>query len=77
MSNHASTHHNFVKEHVELQTIRIVYCATTDMTADILTKLLRRIVFEKYSLVLDMESTHTVKADRVARRSVDKGARRM
>ena len=73
---HVSIHRKYVKMHVELETIRIVYCPTTEMTADILTKPLQSIVFEKNRLGLRVESTPTVQADRIVRRGVDTGAKR-
>lgn len=45
---HVSIKKNFVKEHVDQGTVQIVYCETTRMIADTLTKPLPRIAFEKH-----------------------------
>ena len=47
-AKHVSIKKNFVKEHVDQGTVQIVYCETTRMVADTLTKPLPRIAFEKH-----------------------------
>ena len=47
-AKHVSIRLNFVKEQVEFGAVRPVYCSTQQMTADILTKPLLRVAFEKH-----------------------------
>ena len=47
-AKHVSIRKNFVKENVQKGSIQLEYCATNDMTADVLTKPLLRLAFDKH-----------------------------
>ena len=54
-AKHVSIRENFVRENVENETIRLVYCRTSLMTADILTKPLLRVAFEHHRVSLGVQ----------------------
>ena len=45
-AKHVSIKYNFVKDNVDSKVVKIVYCPTEEMVADILTKPLLRVRFE-------------------------------
>ena len=47
-TKHIDVKYHFVRESVEKEIIRVVYCPTAEMVADILTKGLARLKFEKF-----------------------------
>ena len=60
---HARTKHidiqfHFIPQHVESETIKLVYCPTYEMTADIFTKPLPRPLFDKHVLGLGLGDFH-------------------
>ena len=46
-TKHIDICHHFVRERVVSNEIRVIYCPTEDMTADIMTKGLAKLTFEK------------------------------
>lgn len=55
-SKHVSIRKNFVKENVARGVIKMQYCPTRDMTADVLTKPLQRVLFECHRTALGVRS---------------------
>jgi len=46
-SKHIEVHYHFIREEVERGTITLEYCSTSDMVADLLTKALPKVQFQK------------------------------
>jgi hypothetical protein len=46
--------HQFIKEMIEEKTLDISYCPTSEMTADILTKALGRVLHQRHMVGLGM-----------------------
>ena len=53
-TKHIDIQYHFVREHVEKESIRLTYCATGEMTADIFTKPLPQPSFTKHTLSLGL-----------------------
>ena len=53
-SKHIDTKYHVIRQHQELGDIKIEYCCTEDMIADIFTKPLARIKFEKHKASLGL-----------------------
>ena len=51
-AKHIDIRHHFIRERIENSEIKLVYCSTKDMVADILTKQLPREAFEKFRRAL-------------------------
>ena len=51
-ARHIDIRHHFIRERVESHEINLEFCSTKDMLADIFTKQLPRILFEKFQAAL-------------------------
>ena len=47
-SKHIDIRHHFLREHIENELIKLVHVSTEDQLADVMTKILGRIKFEKF-----------------------------
>jgi uncharacterized protein YuzE len=54
-TKHIQVRHQFVRDMVERKELRIVYCKSAKMTADILTKSLSRVLHERHSRALGLD----------------------
>ena len=53
-TKHIDIRHHFVRDHIRLKNILLVYCPTDDQTADILTKALTKDKHRKFTLALGL-----------------------
>lgn len=51
-TRHINLIHHFIREQVQANTVRVVHCPTVNMLADIMTKPLARLQFEKFRDIL-------------------------
>jgi kynurenine formamidase len=51
-AKHIDIRHHFIRERLQISEIRLEYCSTKDMLADIFTKQLLREAFETFRLAL-------------------------
>ena len=54
-SKHIHVRHHYVRQQVEAKSIRVFYCKTEDMIADILTKPLDRVKHQRFVTLLGMK----------------------
>ena len=57
-SKHMEVQRLFVKEHIDGNRIKIQYCKTEDMIADVLTKALTGAQFEKLIIMMGTEESN-------------------
>ena len=55
-TKHIDVRHHFIREQIENKTISLAYIKTTEMTADLLTKALPRIAFQRLRGSLGLEN---------------------
>jgi len=53
-TEHVDIHFHFIRQHVESNTIKLFYCPTHKMTADVFTKALARPQFNKHTVALGL-----------------------
>ena len=53
-TKHIEIQYHFIREHIETGAISLTYCQTSDMTADIFTKVLPHSAFTKHNLALGL-----------------------
>ena len=54
-AKHINIHHHFICEHIKNLEIKIIYCSTKDMVADIFTKQLLHEAFKRLQAALVLE----------------------
>ena len=55
-AKHIDIRHHFIQEHIQNAEIKLEYCSTKDMLADIFTKQLPKEAFEKFRLALGVRA---------------------